>query len=793
MSGDEFLEQVPQYTLNTLDDGTEEKLLLVVQLPGIQRADQLVVRIWEDNIFIHAEGRYRLDLDLDVRIEDKPAGLRFVKKKAVLKAEFLVCPSPPGAPTKAGRGSASSQASRGEVHDSFLADALKLRDGARASPGRGTSSSRPQAQTNSGLNSAEDATVPREQQPAQAAASDSSASEAADSGHEEDDPHSESDSRDWEPGSVAGAASERKASEPVDPILRARKDDSASRRRDLQPESSGDLYEEAKAQANKEAAREWHARAVAAAQASDLEGAVRMLKKANSISGGEYAVDLAKAEQRSGFGTARPEAEDESEDDSTDEAHKFEGQRPGESAPHFWLRFARAFAWACLLLMWQSGIQPLWRRAPYTLPRICRLLGAPRAAQWIMDQLLAGSGAAFHALRLLAGVVALALAGVALLLAGHVLYWAWLLLSVVLLFTFWQPHWWATAALAATIAYQRQSTLLSMFWSFPLAWYKAAVPLVVIVAVFVLYCTYIRMDADESSSGGGNLKSEVLRGAEGEVKRILAATDHYMVLEVARDADEAAIRKAKKVKALQSHPDKLGGAVGAKEAFQRVTAASELLSNPAKRRAYDRELAVREYKAQQAQRSRGGGGGASSSTSSAEVDARTDFAAAACEAAAAGGYAFDGNIPQNIKMAAPPLLIACVNCRKDHLCFAVDVPREAARYCSHCNTRHAAHDGQGWLEKDGFFSWKAYCCSRGEIYEITHWAQCSRAVYDPDTGSRYPCDSHTPALNFQAGGRPGGAGGARGGGRRGTPQHAPQPQAQQTPRGGKRRKGGRRR
>ena len=52
---------------------------------------------------------------------------------------------------------------------------------------------------------------------------------------------------------------------------------------------------------------------------------------------------------------------------------------------------------------------------------------------------------------------------------------------------------------------------------------------------------------------------------------MLSSKDLYEVLEVSRDADDEAVRRAKRLKSLATHPDKLGGAVGAKEAFQRVT------------------------------------------------------------------------------------------------------------------------------------------------------------------------------------------------------------------------------
>lgn len=63
-------------------------------------------------------------------------------------------------------------------------------------------------------------------------------------------------------------------------------------------------------------------------------------------------------------------------------------------------------------------------------------------------------------------------------------------------------------------------------------------------------------------------------GAEGEVVRVLQAADHYEVLQIPVSADAEALRKAKRTKALATHPDKLGQAAGANEAFGRVTEVS---------------------------------------------------------------------------------------------------------------------------------------------------------------------------------------------------------------------------
>ena len=62
-----------------------------------------------------------------------------------------------------------------------------------------------------------------------------------------------------------------------------------------------------------------------------------------------------------------------------------------------------------------------------------------------------------------------------------------------------------------------------------------------------------------------------VKGAAGEVARVLAAPDLYAVLELDAAADEAAVRKARHAKMLAVHPDKLPpGTPGSEQAFQRV-------------------------------------------------------------------------------------------------------------------------------------------------------------------------------------------------------------------------------
>ena len=66
-----------------------------------------------------------------------------------------------------------------------------------------------------------------------------------------------------------------------------------------------------------------------------------------------------------------------------------------------------------------------------------------------------------------------------------------------------------------------------------------------------------------------------------EVVRILSAKSHYTVLEVDSKATEDAIKKARRMKSLLVHPDKVGPDVkGANEAFGKVTLVSHCLSPP---------------------------------------------------------------------------------------------------------------------------------------------------------------------------------------------------------------------
>mgnify|MGYP001277039137 CR=1 FL=1 len=69
--------------------------------------------------------------------------------------------------------------------------------------------------------------------------------------------------------------------------------------------------------------------------------------------------------------------------------------------------------------------------------------------------------------------------------------------------------------------------------------------------------------------------------------------DHYATLGLDRDCSEAHIRAAYRLLAKQHHPDVNGGCRNAQERTQALNAAYEVLSDPVRRAAYDRELDAR--------------------------------------------------------------------------------------------------------------------------------------------------------------------------------------------------------
>ena len=68
----------------------------------------------------------------------------------------------------------------------------------------------------------------------------------------------------------------------------------------------------------------------------------------------------------------------------------------------------------------------------------------------------------------------------------------------------------------------------------------------------------------------------------------MAKRDFYEILGVAKDANEAAIKKAYRKTAMKFHPDRNPGDSTAEEKFKEAAEAYEMLSDPQKRARYDR-------------------------------------------------------------------------------------------------------------------------------------------------------------------------------------------------------------
>ena len=79
-----------------------------------------------------------------------------------------------------------------------------------------------------------------------------------------------------------------------------------------------------------------------------------------------------------------------------------------------------------------------------------------------------------------------------------------------------------------------------------------------------------------------------------------ATPDHYATLGLDRRCTDAQIRAAYRVLAKQHHPDVNGGSRAAVNQTQALNAAYEILSDPARRREYDCELAARKKPAARA-------------------------------------------------------------------------------------------------------------------------------------------------------------------------------------------------
>ena len=68
----------------------------------------------------------------------------------------------------------------------------------------------------------------------------------------------------------------------------------------------------------------------------------------------------------------------------------------------------------------------------------------------------------------------------------------------------------------------------------------------------------------------------------------MAKRDYYEILDVSREADEAELKKAYRAVAMRDHPDRNPDDPEAEDRFKEASEAYAILSDPEKRRSYDR-------------------------------------------------------------------------------------------------------------------------------------------------------------------------------------------------------------
>lgn len=335
---------------------------------------------------------------------------------------------------------------------------------------------------------------------------------------------------------------------------------------------------------------------------------------------------------------------------------------------------------------------------------------------------------------------------------------------------FWRPAWFVALPFSAALLYQRRVLFLHLFWSYPIMWWAVgggwwgvmgsvaalgfamlgggvllggvtwfliswqlrllswwlSVPAMLITTVGWLFLSSAISSAQQAAGGEesagedavmpGRLSTVVPRGATGEVARVLSCPDFFQVLELdSETCTDDQVRRAKKLKALATHPDKLGdGAVGAALAFQRITEAADALGEEAGRRQYTRILAAAAQAENYRQASR-----------SSPQDKQG---------------AYDGSGVQ----------MRCSACQREHTILPTGIPVAAARWCDKCNTRHPARDGDGWLESTGGIfasATQVFMAADGVVYDITRWAECGGVTMD-GSGNPLACNTHIAPLHF---------------------------------------------
>eukprot|EP00899_Mesostigma_viride_P025772 jgi/Mesvir1/637/Mv17254-RA.1 len=243
-----------------------------------------------------------------------------------------------------------------------------------------------------------------------------------------------------------------------------------------------------------------------------------------------------------------------------------------------------------------------------------------------------------------------------------------------------------------------------------------------------------------------------LTTAEAEISRIMSLRerDHYATLALSRGAplDPVAAKKAYHMRARLVHPDKATGCPQAGEAFQRVQAAYECLSDAGRRHDYDAQLAMDELTRNMrggGWRTHGGGGhgpfgggspGAFGASSS--VGGKRGYARTSGRGHEDGAEEYHGGGGGGLEIP-----VGCVRCGGAHMWVATMRSVRACRWCGDCRKYHGAQQGDGWSEQMarpvlmGLFSrtgpLACFCASQGTVYDVTEWYCCSGGVPVPNT------------------------------------------------------------
>ncbi|GLC61796.1 hypothetical protein PLESTB_001804100 [Pleodorina starrii] len=246
----------------------------------------------------------------------------------------------------------------------------------------------------------------------------------------------------------------------------------------------------------------------------------------------------------------------------------------------------------------------------------------------------------------------------------------------------------------------------------------------------------------EELARGGRLEPEVVKGATGEIARVLSARDYFSVLGLPSSGSEAhaltdeAVKSAFRRTQLRVHPDKAGpDAVGAAEASQRVNQAYTLLNTADGRK---RLLEQMHGTSAAGSRAAGARGGADASNASAGFGGGDAGASYAYHHGGSGSGSF---------------VMHCWGCEQVHTAKVCTTDRSRARYCYECRTHHAAHDNEMWIweDPDAFFfpERKLLMCLNGLVLDVTEMGKCCNMFHDV-YGKRLPANTHTVQFKLGA-------------------------------------------